>query len=437
MALVRCPTVNRNPSANRSTNRNTLDINNGIDPQMLNQLIAKRVAEALAAAAEFCAVMQGNFRGTEGAVGLTQWFEKLESQFGISNVADGDRVKFDSSTLLDGSLTWNEVLVIRGERSGVRNESRLEVISSIRTQRTTSDTPSRISYLINTRVAPVVHVPYRLAPIEMKELAEQLKELSDKGFIRPSLSPWEAPILFVKKKDGSFQMCIDYRELNKLTVKNRYPFLRIDDLFDQLQGSSIYSKINLSSGIHVDLAKIEAVMNWESPTTPSEIRKEHESAFQLLKQKLCNAPILALPEGSDVFVVYFDASIKGLGVVPMQRTKVIAYASRQLKVHEKNYTTHDLELRAMVLALKIWRHYLYGTKCVVFTDHKSLQHILDQKELSMTQRRWIELLSDYDCMIHYHTGKANVVAHALSRKERIEPLRVRALVMTIGLDLPS
>ncbi|GJZ09963.1 putative reverse transcriptase domain-containing protein [Tanacetum coccineum] len=123
--------------------------------------------------------------------------------------------------------------------------------------------------------------------------------------------------------------------------------------------------------------------------------------------------------------------------VLMQREKVIAYASRQLKLHENNYTTHDLELGSVVFALKIWRHYLYGTRCTVFTDHKSLQHILDQKELNMRQRRWLELLSDYDCDIHYHPGKANVVADALRRKERIEPLRVRALVMTIGLDLPK
>ncbi|GKF17881.1 putative reverse transcriptase domain-containing protein, partial [Tanacetum coccineum] len=108
----------------------------------------------------------------------------------------------------------------------------------------------------------------------------------------------------------------------------------------------------------------------------------------------------------------------------MQREKVISYASRQLKIHEKNYTTHDLELGAVVFALKIWRHYLYGTKCTVFTDHKSLQHILDQKELNMRQRRWLELLSDYDCDIRYHPGKANVVADALSRKEREPPLRV-------------
>ncbi|GKC03760.1 putative reverse transcriptase domain-containing protein [Tanacetum coccineum] len=228
-----------------------------------------------------------------------------------------------------------------------------------------------------------------------------------------------------------------------------------------------------SEGIHVDPAKIEAIKDWASPKTPTEIRQflglagyyrrfiegfskiarpmtkltqksvkfewgeKAEAAFQLLKQKLCSAPILALPEGSENFVVYCDASHKGLGAVLMQREKVIAYASRQLKVHEKNYTTHDLELGAVVFALKMWRHYLYGTKCVVFTDHKSLQHILDQKELNMRQRRWLELLSDYDCEIRYHPGKANVVADALSRKERSKPLRVRALVMTIGLNLPK
>ncbi|GJY83355.1 putative reverse transcriptase domain-containing protein [Tanacetum coccineum] len=137
-----------------------------------------------------------------------------------------------------------------------------------------------------------------------------------------------------------------------------------------------------------------------------------EAAFQLLKQRLCSAPILALPEGSENFVVYCNASRKGLGAVLMQREKVIAYASCQLKIYEKNYTTRDLELGAVVFALKMWRHYLYGTKCVVFTDHKSLQHILDQKELNMRQHRWLELLSDYDCEIRYHPGKANVILEA-------------------------
>ncbi|GJT32607.1 retrovirus-related pol polyprotein from transposon TNT 1-94 [Tanacetum coccineum] len=162
-----------------------------------------------------------------------------------------------------------------------------------------------------------------------------------------------------------------------------------------------------------------------------------EAAFQLLKQKLCSALILALPEGSEDFVVYCDASHMGLGAVLMERDKVITYASRQLKIHEKNYSTHDLEHGSVVFALKIWRHYLYGTKCTVFTDHKSLQHILDQKELNMRQRCWLELLSDYDCEIRYHPRKANVVADALSRKERNKQIRVRALVMTIGLNLPK
>nr|GFB37056.1 putative reverse transcriptase domain-containing protein [Tanacetum cinerariifolium] len=226
-----------------------------------------------------------------------------------------------------------------------------------------------------------------------------------------------------------------------------------------------------SRGIHVDPAKFESIKDWASPKTPTEIRKflglvgyyrifiegfskiakpmtklthkkvmfdwgdKQEAAFQLVKQKLCSAHILALPEGAENFVAYCDASHKGLGAVLMQREKVISYESRKLKILEKNYITHDLELGAVVFALKIWRRYLNGTKCIVFTDHKSLQHILDQKKLNMRQRHWLELLSDYDCEIHYHPGKANVVADALSRKERIKPLRVRALVMTIGLDL--
>ncbi|GJS72993.1 putative reverse transcriptase domain-containing protein [Tanacetum coccineum] len=190
-----------------------------------------------------------------------------------------------------------------------------------------------------------------------------------------------------------------------------------------------------SQGLHVDPAKIEArfIKDFskiaKSLTELTQKNKKYiwgenqESAFQLLKQKLCEAPILALLEGNDDFVVYCDASHQGLGAVLMQREKVIAYASRQLKPNEENYTTHDLELGAVVFALKIWRHYLYGTKCIVFTDHKSLQHILDQKELNMRQRRWLELLADYDCEIRYHPGKENVVADALSQKERIKPLR--------------
>ncbi|GJR84084.1 putative reverse transcriptase domain-containing protein [Tanacetum coccineum] len=531
-------------------------------------------------------------------------------------------------------IPWgNETLIVHGDGSNRGHEARLHIISYTKTQEymlkgcpvflanvNTKETedksekkrledvpiirdfpdvfPEDLSGLPPTRqvefqidlipgAAPVARAPYRLAPSEMKELSEQLKELSDKGFIRPSSSPWGAPVLFVKKKDGSFRMCIDYRELNKLTVKNRYPLPRIDDLFDQLQGSSVYSKIDLRSGYHqlrvreedilktafrtryghyefqvmpfgltnapavfmdlmnrvckpyldkfvivfiddiliysknkqeheehlklilellkkeelyakfskcefwipkvqflghvidsqgiyVDPAKIESIKDWASPKSPTEIHQflglvgyyrrfikgflkmakpmtkltqkkvkfewgdKQEIVFQLLKQKLYSALILALPEGSEDFIVYCDASIKGLGAVLIQREKVIAYASRQLKIYKKNYMTHDLELGAVVFSLKLWRHYLYGTKCMVLRDHKSLQHILNQKELNIRQRYWLELLSDYDCEIRYHPRKANVVADALSRKEREPPLRVRALVMTtIGLNLPK
>ncbi|GKC59121.1 putative reverse transcriptase domain-containing protein [Tanacetum coccineum] len=266
--------------------------------------------------------------------------------------------------------------------------------------------------------------PYRLAPSDLEELSRQLKELYDKGFIRPSSSPWGALVLFMKKKYGSFRMCIDYRELNKLTIKNRYPLPRIDDLFDQLQGSQpyldkfvivfiddilIYSKtrgehvIN-GNGIHVDPSKIDVVKNWKAPRTPSEVcsflglagyyrrfiekfskiaksltiltqkcktfdwGEKKENAFQTLKDKLCNAPVLALPDGPKDFV---------------------------LKIHEKNHTTHDLELGAVVFALKIWIHYLYGTKS-------------------------IKLFSDYDCEIRYHPGKANMVDEALRLQKGLD-----------------
>nr|GEV53401.1 ribonuclease H-like domain-containing protein [Tanacetum cinerariifolium] len=185
----------------------------------------------------------------------------------------------------------------------------------------------RLSHKVEFRIdlipgaMPVAKSPYRLEPTKIQELSIQLKDLQEKGFIRNSSSPWRAPVLFVKNKGGSFRMCIDYRELNKLTIKNRYPLPRIDDPFDQLQGS---------------------------------------------------------------------------------RHKVIAYASRQLKIHKKNYTTHDSKLGAVVFALKTWRHYLYGTKSVIYTDHQSLQHIFDLKELNTRQRRWIELFNDYDCEIRYH-----------------------------------
>ncbi|GJU72427.1 putative reverse transcriptase domain-containing protein [Tanacetum coccineum] len=254
--------------------------------------------------------------------------------------------------------------------------------------------------------------PYRLASSKMRELSDQLKELSDKGFIRPSSSPWGAVVckpyldkFMIVFIDGIL-IYFKNKQEHEEHLKSILELLKKEELFIKgfLKIAKSMTKLT-QKGVRFD---------WGD---------KPEAEFQLIKQKLCIAPILALPEGSEDFIIYCDASIKGLGVVLMQREKVIAYTSRQLKIHEKNYMTHDLELGAVVFALKIWRHYLYGTKCTVFTDHKSLQYILDQKELNMRQHRWLELLSDYDCEIRYHPGKENVVADALIRKERNKPLR--------------
>nr|GEV32508.1 putative reverse transcriptase domain-containing protein [Tanacetum cinerariifolium] len=375
-------------------------------------------------------------------------------------------------------------------------------------------------------------------PLPQGKMLRVLGERPEEKVRHRNSRTWGAPVLFIKKNGGSFRMCIDYKELNKLTIKNRYPLPRMDNLFNQLQGSQYFSKIDLQSGyhqlrvlednipksafrtrygyfeftvmpfglknaqsvfmdlmnrvrrpyldkfvivfieeiliyfnikeehethlwlilnlikkdklyakfskcefwlqevqflrhvinddsIHVDPNKIEAIKDWKAPRTPLEIRsflgEEQKRAFQTLKDKLCNAHVLALPNGPEDFVVYCDASCQGLGCVLIQRGKVIVYASRQLKIYEKNYTTHDLELGTVVFALKIWRHYLYGTKIVIYIDHKSLQHIFNQKELNMRQHRWIELFIDYYYEIRYHPSKANVVADALSRNERIKP----------------
>ena len=205
-------------------------------------------------------------------------------------------------------------------------------------------------------------------------------------------------------------------------------------------------------GVSVDPSKIESVLNWESPKNVFEIRSflglagyyrrfvldfsrlaapmtrltrkgtrfvwddKCEAAFGELKKRLTSAPILVVPERGVGYSVYCDASREGLGCVLMQSDRVVAYGSRQLKTHERNYPTHDLELAAVIFALKSWRHYLYGEKFVVFSDHKSLKYLFSQKELNLRQRRWMEHLEDYDFDLQYHPGKANVVADALSRK---------------------
>ena len=148
-----------------------------------------------------------------------------------------------------------------------------------------------------------------------------------------------------------------------------------------------------------------------------------QASFEKLKAFLIEAPVLTQPTYSKEYVICSDASLNGLGCVLMKEGKVVAYASRQLKPHEKNYPTHDLELAAIVIALKIWRHYLYGEKCFFYTDHKSLKYLPSQRELNLRQRRWMKLIKDYDCVIDYHPGKANVVADALSRKS-MQTIRV-------------
>ena len=412
-------------------------------------------------------------------------------------------------------------------------------------------------------IALVSRAPYRMAPTELKELKVQLQELLDNGFVRPSVSPWGAPVLFVKNKDGTLRMCIDYRKINKVTVKNKYLLSRIEDLFDQLKGAGVFSKIDLrsryyqlrvkevdvpktafrtryghyeflvmpfeltnaptafmdlmnrvfrhyvdqfvvvfiddilvyskdaqeheqhlkivlqmlrekklyaklskcdfwlkevsflghivsSEGIRVDPTKIEAVVNWKPPQNVTEVRSflglagyyrrfvrgfsviastltkllrkginfewtdKCQNSFEQLKWMLVEALVLTRPTSGKEYTLYSDASGIGLGCVLMQDGKVVAYTSRQLKPHEHNYPTHDLELATVVFALKIWRHYLYGEKCRIYTDHKSLKYLLTQKELNLRQRRWLELFKDYDCIIDYHPGKANVVADALS-----------------------
>ena len=154
-----------------------------------------------------------------------------------------------------------------------------------------------------------------------------------------------------------------------------------------------------------------------------------------MKDRLTSAPVLALPNGRDGFVVYSDASRQGLGCVLTQNDRVIAYASRQLKKHEENYPTHDLELATVMFALKIWRHYLYGVPCRIFIDHKSLQYIFTQKELNLRQRRWFELIKDYDCTIEYHSEKANVVADALSRRLESSLSHMRSGYLPLLVDL--
>jgi hypothetical protein len=380
--------------------------------------------------------------------------------------------------------------------------------------------------------APIFKRPYRMATNQLAELKEQLQELLDKGYICPSASSWGAPVIFVPKKDGTQRMCIDYRSLNEVTIKNKYPLPRIDDLFNQLKGACVFSKIDLRSGyyqrkiratdipktafitryglyeytvmsfeltnepsyfmylknkvfmeylekfvvvflddififskneedheehlhvvlqklrenqlydkqskcefwlkevsflghiiseggISLDPSKVKDVLSWKTPQNVLDIRSflglvgynrrfiegfskiskpmmellvkgntfewtpRRESSFQELKKRLTAAPVLTMPDMEKLFSIYCDVSGQGLGCVLMQDGHVVAYASRQLRKHEEKYPTHDLELAAVVHALKIWRHYIIGKRCDVYSDHKSLKYIFTQPDLNL------------------------------------------------------
>ncbi|GJZ75306.1 putative reverse transcriptase domain-containing protein [Tanacetum coccineum] len=311
------------------------------------------------------------------------------------------------------------------------------------------------------RAAPVARAPYRFAPSEKQELSNQLQELADRGFIRPSTSPWGAPVLFVKKKDGSFRMCIDYRELNKLTVKNRYPLPKIDELFDQLQGSSVYLKIDLRSGYHQLRVRDEDI-----PKTAFRTRYGHYE-FQVMPFGLTNAPDVFMDLMNRVCKPYLDKFIivfiddiliyshnkeehaNHLRIILelLKKEKLYAKFSKcDFWIHIVQFLRHLIDNLALhvdpakIEAVKNWaspttpteiRQILglagyYRRFIKDFSKIANLSNILNQKELNMRQHRWLELLADYDCEIRYHPEKANVVADALSR---IKPLQVRSLVM--------
>ena len=270
---------------------------------------------------------------------------------------------------------------------------------------------------------------------------------------------------------GSSEKHSEHLRIVLQTLRERQLYAKLSKCQFWLNKVAFLGHVISADGVSVDPQKIEAVVNWKPPKNVLEVRiflglagyyrkfvegfsriaapltkltrkdvkydwvDACQQSFEELKSRLTSAPVLALPNGKDGFVVYSDASRQGLGCVLMQNDRVIAYASRQLKKHEENYPTHDLELAAVVFALKIWRHYLYGVPCRIFTYHKSLQYIFTQKELNLGQRRWLELIKDYDCTIEYHPGKANVVADALSRRPEISLSHMRSGYLLLLVDL--
>nr|GEV21127.1 putative reverse transcriptase domain-containing protein [Tanacetum cinerariifolium] len=499
------------------------------------------------------------FKGTEGVVELTQWFERIEIVFRISNCTVKNQIKFATCTHLESTLIWwnsyvttvglDELALMYARMFPEESDKIKRYISGLLDMiygsvmaynpKTMQDVIEFTTELMDKKIGTFAKRQaenkrkFKDASKNNQNQQQNKKQNAGRAYTAGSgeKKPYEgskplcskcnyhhdgtnpdsnivmgmfllnnryASILFDTGADRSFVSTAFSSQINitptaldhyyddeladgriiglKTILRGctlnflNYPF-NIDLMpvelgsFDAIIGSSVYSKIDLRSSYRQLRVHEEDILK-----TAFRTRYGHYD-FQVMPFGLTNAPVVFMDLmnrmckpylekfvidfiddiliysknkkniksilGSEDFVVYCDASHKGLGDVLMQREKVIAYASHQLKIHENNYTTHDLELGSIVFALKFWRRYLYRTKCMVFTDHKSLQHILDQNELNMRQRRWLELLSYYDCEIRYQPGKANVVADALSRKERIKLLKVRALVMTIGLKLPK
>ncbi|GJU24756.1 putative reverse transcriptase domain-containing protein [Tanacetum coccineum] len=478
------------------------------------------------------------FKGTKGVVELTQWFERMETVFRISNCPVENQVKFSTCTLLAGALTWWNSHVMTVSHDAAYAMTWADLRKKMTDKYCPRNKMKKLeAELWNLKVKGTDVIGYnqhfqelallcvRMFPEEsdkieryvgglpdmihgnivaskpktMQEAVEMATELMDKKVITIAERQAEnkrkfentsrnnqnqqqqnkrqntaGPILhgLVKRSHtgdlNPYALSATITTMRGMAQSRTY-LLRVwcsrtlqeGNAQADEQQKTVKSMLVMtgtpakflghvidSKGIHVDPAKIESIKDWASPKSPTEIRQflglagyyrrfiegfskiakpmtkltqkkvkfewgdKQEAAFKLLKQKLCSAPILALPEGSDDFY-------------------------RILRCLQRRDWALSLMQRGKVFPLKIRRHYLYGTKCTVFTDHKSLQHIHNQKELNIRQRRWLELLSDYDYQIRYHLVKANVVTDALSRKERDQPLRVRALVMTIGLDLPK